>query len=156
MSGFEIRMLSDHELTKVSHIAQSKEVTAQSGIKFNEGEYIQKVIFGYDEKAIRGLRLLTNKQKIKLGAVYESEFVVESNKFDSESAIIGFNFVFGEDRIVEISVFSAPLKNNNDSGQVSRMSKTVILPSYKNKEEKVDFLKETFKLYKKLKKNKSF
>lgn len=156
MSGFEIRMLSDYELTKVSHIAQSKEVTAQSGIKFNEGEHIQKVLFGYDEKAIRGLRLLTNKQKIKLGAVYESEFLVESNKFDSESAIIGFNFVFGEDRIVEISVFSAPLKKNNESGQVSRMSKTVILPSYKNKEEKVDFLKETFKLYKKLKKNKSF
>lgn len=159
-------MACEAETMKISYMANKKDIKSQSGIKFNENEHILRIIIGYDDKAIRGIRLMTNMQKIKLGTVYDCDFIAESDKMNTDKAIIGFQFVFGEDRIVEISIFSAPvnkklenfsknaLKKQNSVANFNSILFTVKKPK-KPKKANEDILKSTFKLYKRLKKSKS-
>lgn len=156
-------MMIEQEYTVISHVAKKLPITSQSGIKFKKGEYIENIEMDYDEKAIRGIRVSTDEQLISLGPIGESDFYAKFDRPDNTTAIIGFQFVFGEDRIAEFSVFSAPLskknysfdREHNDSA-FRRIHTQVANKSLKKDKNAQDDLKQVFKLFKKLKKNQSF
>lgn len=163
LCGFDMRMIIEQEQTRISHIPKKLPVTSQSGIKLRSDEYIQNVEMDYDEKAIRGIRISTDEQLISLGPIGESDFYAKFDKPDIGWAIIGFQFVFGDDRIVEVSVFSAPLNKKNFSLDAENADRTIkrfhthaLNKGQKKDKSSQDELKQAFKLYRQLKKNQSF
>ena len=167
LSGFEISMVVENEKTTIAHIAKKKDITSQSGIHFQEDEHILKIIIGYDDKAIKELRVFTNKQKIRLGPLYKADFTTEIDKIDANAAIIGFQMVFSDDRIVEISTFSAPFTKKNDSPnkllnysndfvRLGTNSIAALKGVKKGPQKPEDNLRSTFKVYKRLKKSTSY
>ena len=166
VSGFEVNMLADNETVKIRHIADRSKVTSQAGIRIGEGEHVDRLILGYNDKSISGVRLKTKSNKLKLGDVYQCEYQTEVNNSEGKTAIVGFQMVFGKDRLTEISVFNAPLATKHDfTTQRSSAQHLTLTPSlvsrYTTSPKKLkkgpgDSLKPIFKLYKSSKKNISF
>ena len=162
VNEFEIGLLVDHEKHKIGK-RKKHEATSQSKIVFDNDEHILKVEIDYDDRAILGIRISTNEQIIALGPYHESEFFTEYSVPDNLTAIIGFHIMYGADRIVEISLFQAPLSKRLHSDLkpssnhfLERFHTHIGQKISKKFKGERDELKNTFKLYKRLKKNQSF
>ena len=162
LSGFEIGLMVDHERQRIGR-RKKHEVTSQSKIIFDNDEHILRVELDYDDRAILGIRISTTAQLISLGPHHNSEFFTDYSVPDNSTAIIGFQIIYSSDRIVEISLFEAPLKKklqrdlkHSSTHFLTRLSTNHNPKFSKNSKYNQDELKSTFKLYKRLKKNQSF
>ena len=152
----------DHEKQRIGR-RKKHETTSQSKIVFDNDEHILRVELDYDDRAILGIRISTTQQLISLGPHHHSEFFTEYSVPDNSTAIIGFQVVYSSDRIVEISLFEAPLKKklqkylkHSSTHFLTRLNTNLNSKVSKRPEDDQDDLKSTFKLYKRLKQNQSF
>ncbi len=112
--GLEVEGTLDGQKKVTKHIAREAKVLEQATIVLKKGDVLRKVILGSSESAITGMQLFSETQKISLGSLDHSERVTELDYLDADIAIIGFDMYFGVDRLVELSVITAPTQKHVD------------------------------------------
>lgn len=108
--GLQIDALSEGDRKLFRYVAKSAVILEESQITLKKGEFLRKVLIGYTDTAICGLQFFSDTQKMKIGEIDKCDHQTEADFSESETAIIGFDACFSPDRLVELSLFSAPLQ----------------------------------------------
>jgi hypothetical protein len=147
---------------KVTKFLSSKrKVSRKVALKLNKDEHLIKVKFGYNDKGVKAVKLVTDYQKKQLGRVKFCEFKAETSTSD-DMAVIGFEFVMNKDKLVEAEVFIAPIlaKVDNMGYSYRRKSSLLVFNEEATPNSKlfasIAMAKHVFKAYKNLKLNMSY
>ena len=108
--GLSLDALVDGNKKSYHYQAKSAHVLEESHLALKRGESIRKLTVGYTDSAIVGLELFTETQRVRIGDCDHAEYRAEADYLEANAAIIGFDACFGEDRLVELSLFIAPLQ----------------------------------------------
>lgn len=120
-------------------------------------ENIVKVKFGYNSLGAMAVKIVTDYQKKVLGDMKNCEFKAESIT-QNDMGIVGFEFVFHQNRLVEAEVFLAPIvvKIRNMRRKSSLNPYTQETNQNMKLSASIAMVKHVFKAYKNLKMNSSF
>ena len=112
LCGLNVEGVIDGQKSATKYTARDAVVLEQASITLKKGDMLRKILVGSSEKAITGLQLFSDTQKLSLGTLDQSERVSELDYFETDTAIVGFDVYFGADRMVEMSVITAPIQKN--------------------------------------------
>jgi hypothetical protein len=159
--GFKCKTLVDNKAKVTKSISKTAKVHAKVVLKLNKDEHLMKAKFGYNDKGVKAVKLVTDYQKKQLGEVKLCEYKAESSS-SRETAVIGFEFVMNNDKIVEAGVFIAPIlsKINANDYNYRRKSSLMVFNDDATPQTRlsasVAMVKHVFKAYKNLKLNTSY
>lgn len=113
LCGLSLEALADESKKSFHFVAKSATLLEEVRLTVKKGESIRRAVVAYSDTAITGLELSTETQKVVIGDIDNSEYRAEADYFEAKAAIIGFDVCFGADRVVELSLFLAPLQRND-------------------------------------------
>lgn len=126
-------------------------------IILGKDENIVKAKFGYNTAGAMAIKIVTDYQKKTLGDMKNCEFKAQSIS-QNDMGIIGFEFVFHQNKLVEAEVFLAPIVSKVRN--MRRKSSLILYTQETHQNMKLSasiaMVKHIFKAYKNLKMNTSF
>jgi len=126
-------------------------------IVLGKDENIVKAKFGYNSAGAMAVKIVTDYQKKTLGDMKNCEFKAQSIN-PNDMGIVGFEFVFHHNKLVEAEVFLAPIVSKIRN--MRRKSSLVLYTEESHKNMRLSasiaMVKHVFKAYKNLKMNSSF
>lgn len=161
ISGFKCKTLIDNKEKLTKSVPKKKDITEKISLKLHKNEHLIKIKFGYNDIGVKGVKLTTDMQKKTLGNIHSCEFHAESSCSD-DSAIIGFEFVLSENRLVEAGVFIAPILSRLDNHAFEMRRKSLVDvpdqedPQHSKINASIAMMKHIIKAYKNLKLNASY
>jgi hypothetical protein len=126
-------------------------------LELGKEESIVKVKFGYNLLGATAVKIVTDYQKKRLGDMKSAEFKSESIS-QNDTGIVGFEFVFDSNRLVEAEVFLAPIlmKSRTIKRKASLAPFNDAASHNVKLSASIALVRHVFKAYKNLKMNSSF
>ena len=155
--GFKCYTVTGNK-TRCSQLIQKKLKPQESiTLELGKEESIVKVKFGYNLLGANAVKVVTDYQKKRLGEMKTCEFKAESIS-QNDTGIVGFEFVFDSNRLVEAEVFLAPIlmKSRTIRRKASLAPFNEGMVNNAKLSASIALVKHVFKAYKNLKMNSSF